>query len=33
MNPGGMVFTVMPFGPNSRASALVKPMTPAFAAT
>ena len=33
MNPGGIVFTVIPFGPSSSASALVKPMTPAFAAT
>jgi hypothetical protein len=33
MNPGGMVFTVIPFGPSSRASDLVKPMTPALAAT
>ena len=33
MNPGGIVFTVMPFGPNSSASALVRPITPAFDAT
>jgi hypothetical protein len=29
MKPGGMVFTVMPLGPNSSASALVRPMSPA----
>ena len=33
MKPGGIVFTVIPFGPSSRASALVKPMTPALEAT
>ena len=32
-NPGGMVFTVIPWGPNSRASALVMPMSPAFEVT
>ena len=31
--PGGIVFTVMPLGPSSSASAFVKPMTPAFEAT
>ena len=33
MNPGGMVFTVMPFGAYSTASAFVSPMTPPFDAT
>ena len=33
MNPGGIVFTVIPLGPSSSANALVKPMTPALAAT
>ena len=30
MNPGGMVLTVIPLGPNSSASDLVSPMTAAF---
>ena len=33
MNPGGIVFTVMPCGAYSTASALVSPMTPPFDAT
>ena len=33
MNPGGMVLTVIPWGPSSRARALVKPITPALDAT
>ena len=33
MNPGGIVLTVMPFGPSSSASALVNPITPALDAT
>src|ERR671916_248224 len=30
MNPGGIVFTVMPLGPNSSANDLVRPIMPAF---
>ena len=33
MTPGGMVFTVMPCGARSSASALVSAMTPPFDAT
>ena len=29
MNPGGIVLTVIPFGPNSSARDLVRPITPA----
>ena len=32
ISPGAIAFTVMPRGPTSPASALVKPMSPAFAA-